>query len=162
MPRQLELPQLHLTRNLSAKIPTANSHMTLLGVHNIPRYNSGLQASVDCSPNQIAQGRRSKRLEMYLKKVQKTTPANSEIKISDQADKTSVKKILHYNDALTRIKYASALSQSTKIGAGDRLLKMFSSQESFKSIQARRQLDDEAFSSLRKLHLEKWMLVYYF
>ena len=59
---------------------------------------------------------------MYLKKVQKAMPQNNEIRISDES---SVKKLLHYNEALTRIEYAGALSQSTKIGAGDRLLKLF-------------------------------------
>ena len=67
--------------------------------------------------------------------MQKTMPQNKEIKISDES---SLKKLLHYNEALTRIEYAGALSQSTKIGASDRLLKLFQSQESFASIQARR------------------------
>ena len=49
-------------------------------------------------------------------------PQNNEIRISDES---SVKKLLHYNEALSRIEYAGALSQSTKNGAGDRLLKLF-------------------------------------
>ena len=75
MPRHLEKPFLNLTRNFSAEnLPLANSNMTSTGFRRLSRAQSGTQAFTGWSPNRISSVKRSKRLEMYLKKVQKRMP----------------------------------------------------------------------------------------
>ena len=60
-----------------------------------------------------------------------------------------------YTNALTRIEFASALSTSPNNKSSDQLRRLFKAQEPAGAINARRQLDDEAFEYLKKLHLKK-------